>query len=76
MYLSHTHTLTKAYSSEIYLYGKICDFLIFTVVTYNKAGFFDVCIYIIYIYIYIYIYKYINVSLLSYFLTFEDKKAN
>ena len=51
MYLSHTHTLTKEYSSEIYLYGKICDFLVFTVVTYNKVSFFDV-----YIYIYIYIY--------------------
>ena len=51
MYLSQTHTLTKEYSSEIYLYGKICDFLMFTAVTYNKVVFFDV-----YIYIYIYIY--------------------
>ena len=33
----HTHTLTKEYSSEIYLYGKICDFLMFT---YNKIVFF------------------------------------
>ena len=56
MYLSHTHTLTKEYSSEIYLYGKICDFLMFTLVTYSKVGCFDVYIYI---YIYIYIYKYI-----------------
>ena len=49
MYLSHAHTLTNEYSSEIYLYEKICNFLMFTAVTYNKVGFFD-----IYIYIYIY----------------------
>ena len=42
MYLSHTHTLTKEYSSEIYLHGKICHFLMFTAVTYNKVGFFYV----------------------------------
>ena len=44
MYLSHTHTLTKEYSSEIYLYGKICDFLMFAMVTCNKVGLFDVYI--------------------------------
>ena len=38
---------TKEYSSEIYLYEKICDFLLFAVVTYNKVGF------LMYIYIYI-----------------------
>ena len=54
MYLSHAHTLTNEYSSEIYLYEKICNFLMFTAVTYNKIGFFD-----IYIYIYIYIYTYV-----------------
>ena len=53
MYLSHTHTLTKEYSCEIYLYEKICDFLMFTVVTYNKVGF----LMHVYIYIYIYIYN-------------------
>ena len=45
MFHTHTHTLTKEYSSEIYLHGKICDFLMFTVVTYNKVGFFDTYIY-------------------------------
>ena len=41
-------SLENVCSSEIYLYGKICDFLMFTAVTYNKVGFFDVyiCIYI------------------------------
>ena len=32
--------------TQIYLYEKICDVLMFTVVTYNKVGFFDAYIYI------------------------------
>ena len=32
-------SLENVCSSEIYLYGKICDFLMFTAVTYNKVGF-------------------------------------
>ena len=48
---THTHTLTKEYSSEIYLYEKKCDFLMFTAVTYNKVVFLMyICICIIYIF--------------------------
>ena len=66
MYLSHVHThaLMKEYSSEIYLYGKICDFFMFTAVTYNKCAFL-MCIYI---YIYIYI-MYIIYTICIYIIT-------
>ena len=55
MYLSHTHTLMKEYSSEIYMYEKIWDFLMFAAVTCNKVGFFW------YVYIYIYMQTYIHI---------------
>ena len=68
MYLSYTHTLTKEYSSEIHLYGKInvifwCSQQSHTCI---KVSFFYVYITYIYIYIHIYIYIYIcNIYILN-----------